>query len=356
MRNRVLPYLLLLFPVLFSCSGNNSEVHVACERNMKGDYLLKWETYPLIDGTVKIYQSSNPELFNTQIPAIEQYIKEEYIVIPSKFLDPRQYFKLVFNKKHSVITAERLLKTDEINNCRDIGGYLNKNKIPIKWGKLYRSGSMHYASSIDAEILNEMGIKSLIDLRSSREVDIDPPLYRTPHVFNIPVVSNNLNSYINKIVFEEMKRGDILIALQDQQMEMVHNNTKQLIRIFDVLLEENNYPAIIYCNWGKDKTSLVIALLLSALDIPYEQILRDYMLSNTYIDFYRIVQDADLYPPQVQEGLTVLFSSHEEILDYVFEEINKEYGSITNYLEKELLLTTKKRERLKNLFLDQDSE
>ena len=356
MINRVLPYLILLFPVFFSCSRDNSEVHVACERNVKGDYLLKWETYPLIDGTVKIYQSSDPESFNTQNPAREQNINEGYIVIPSKFLEPRQYFKLVFNKKNTVITAERLLKTDGINNCRDIGGYYTKNKIPIKWGKLYRCGSMFYASSTDAEILNEMGIKSLIDLRSSREIDLYPPQYRTPHVFNIPVVSGNLNSYINKITFEEMKRGDILIALQDKQMEMVHNNTDQLIRIFDVLLEENNYPAIIYCNWGKDKSSLVIALLLSALDIPYEQILQDYMLSNTYIDFYRIVQDADLYPPQVQEGLTVLFSSHEEILDYVFEEINKEYGSVTNYLEKELFLTTKKRERLKNLLLNQDSE
>ena len=218
MINRVLPYLILLFPVFFSCSRDNSEVHVACERNVKGDYLLKWETYPPIDGTVKIYQSSDPELFNTQIPVREQNINEGYIVIPSKFLEPRQYFKLVFNKKNTVITAERLLKTDGLNNCRDIGGYYTKNKIPIKWGKLYRCGSMFFASSTDAEILNEMGIKSLIDLRSGREIDLYPPQYRTPHVFNIPVVSGNLNSYINKITFEEMKRGDILIALQDKQM------------------------------------------------------------------------------------------------------------------------------------------
>jgi len=356
MINRVLPYLLLLFPILFSCSGNNSEVRVACERNGRGDYLLKWETYPPIDGTVKIYQSSNPETFNTQNPAIEQNITEGYIIIPSKFLEPRQYFKLVFNKKHSVVTAERLLKTDELNNCRDIGGYYTKNKIPIKWGKLYRCGSMFYASPTDAEILNELSITSLVDLRSSKEVDIYPPQYRTSRVFNIPIISSSLNTYINMITFEEMKRGDILIALQDKQMEMLHNNTDQLIRIFDVLLEENNYPAIIHCNWGNYKTSLVIALLLSALDIPYEQVLQDYMLSNTYIDFYRIIQDGDLYPPQVQEGLTVLFSSHEEVLDYVFEEINKEYGSVTNYLEKELRLTSKKRETLKNLLLNQDSE
>ena len=356
MINRILPYLILLFPAFFSCSRDNSEVHVACERNVKGDYLLKWETYPPIEGTLKIFQSSNPELFSTQNAVKECNIKDGYIVIPSRFLEPRQYFKLVFNKKHSVVTAERLLKTNGLNNLRDIGGYYNKSKIPIKWGKLYRCGSMHYASSTDVEELDEMGIKSLIDLRSSREVDIYPPQYRTPHVFSIPVISSNLNSYINKITFEEMKRGDILIALQDKQMEMLHNNTDQLIRIFDVLLEENNYPAIIYCNWGKDKSSLVIALLLSALDIPYEQVLHDYMLSNIYIDFYRIVQDADLYPPQVQEGLTVLFSSHEEILDYVFEEINKEYGSVTNYLEKKLLLTAKKREKLKNLLLNQDSE
>ncbi len=356
MTNRFLTYLILLFPALYSCSKDNSEIRVACERNPKGDYLLKWETYPPIEGALKIYQSADPEKFSSQAIVTDLDIKSGYTIIPSKFLEPRQYFKLVFNKNHSVITAERVLQTDGIFNFRDIGGYYDKNKIQIKWGKLYRSSSMHLLLPTDIELLNELKIKSLIDLRSDREIDIAPPKYRTSHVFNIPVKSGNLNSYINKITFEEMKRGDILIALQDGQIEMLHKNTDQLIRIFDVLLEKNNYPAIIYCNWGKDKTSLVIALVLSALDVPYEQILQDYMLSNTYTNFYQLVPDGDLYPPLVQEGLTVLFSSHEEILDYVFEEINKEYGSVTNYLEKELHLTSKKREQLKNLLLDQDSE
>ncbi len=356
MTNRFLTYLILLFPAFYSCSKDNSEIRVACERNPKGDYLLKWETYPPLEGSVKIYQSSDPKSFNTQNAVIELNIADGYTVIHSKFLEPRQYFKLVFNKKNSFITAERILQTDGVFNFRDIGGYNSVTNQQVRWGMVYRSSSMSHVESSDIEIFNELGIKSLIDLRTEKEVDIYPPKYKTSHSFKIPIESGNLNSYINKITFEEMKRGDILIALQDGQMEMLHNNTKQLAQIFDVLLDKQNYPAIIYCTWGKDRTSLVVALILSALDVPYEQILQDYMLSNTYTDFYRLLPDGDLYPPQVQEGLTVLFSSHEEILDYLYEQIDKEYGSITTYLEKELGLTSKKRERLKNLLLNQDSE
>ncbi len=356
MANRFLVYLILLCPAFYSCSKDNSEIHVACERNPKGDYLLKWETYPPIGGTIKIYQSPDPDSFNTQTPIKEIAINEGFVVIPAKFLEPRQYFKLVFNKNYSVITAERALQTDGVYNFRDIGGYYNKNKLQTRWGKLYRSSSMYNASPIDIEMFKDLGIKTLVDLRTDKEIDYSPPKYRAQHTFNIAIESSNLIPYINKITFEEMKKGDILIALQDVQMEILRKNTEQLISVFDVLLDENNYPAVIYCTWGKDRTSLVMALLLSALDIPYEQILQDYMLSNTYTDFYRLIPDADLYESSVQEGLTVLLSSHEEILSYVYDQINKEYGSITVYLEKELHLTSKKREKLKNLLLNQESE
>ncbi|MDR1369595.1 MAG: tyrosine-protein phosphatase [Dysgonamonadaceae bacterium] len=356
MTNRFSVYFILLFPAFFSCSRDNSEIRVACERNPKGDYLLKWETYPLIDGTVKIYQSSDPESFVSQNPITEQDIKTGYAIVASKFLEPRQYFKLVFNKKQSVVTAERAMPTDGVYNFRDVGGYYTKDKSYIKWGKLYRSSSMYNATPGDVEILDDLKIKSMTDLRTNREIDIAPPKYRSSQVFNIPIESENLNSFINKITFEEMKKGDILIALQDGQMEMLHKNKEQLIRIFDMLLDGNNYPVLIYCTWGKDKASLVIALILAALDIPYDQIVEDYMLSNKYTNFNFLIPDGDLYETSVQEVLTVLLSSHEEVINYLFDQINKEFGSVNNYLEKELLLTSKKREKLKNLLLNKESE
>ncbi|MDR3060726.1 MAG: tyrosine-protein phosphatase [Dysgonamonadaceae bacterium] len=356
MTNRFIVYLILFLPVFHSCTRDNSEIRVACERNAAGDYLLKWETYPPMEGTVKIYESSNPDAFNTQTPVAKQDINIGYVIVPSKFLEPRQYFKFVFNKKRSVIAAERAILMDGLYNLRDIGGYYDKNKSPIRWGKLYRSSTMYNATERDVETLDDLKIKTLIDLRSDRENDIAPPKYRAPHTFNVPLGNSNPASFVNKITFEEMKKGDVFVALQDVQMEILHKNTDQFIRIFDILLDENNYPAIIYCSWGNDRTGLVISLVLSALDIPYEQILQDYMLSNNYINFNYILPDGDLYEISVQKGLTALFSSHEEVLNYVFDQINKGYGSVNNYLEKKLQLTSKKREKLKNLLLDQKTE
>ena len=43
-------------------------------------------------------------------------------------------------------------------------------------------------------------------------------------------------------------------------------------------------PALVHCSAGKDRTGIVVALVLAALGVPDEVIAADYALSARYLD------------------------------------------------------------------------
>jgi protein tyrosine/serine phosphatase len=57
------------------------------------------------------------------------------------------------------------------NNFRDLGGYRAADGRGVKWGQLYRSGELSELEDDDVERLTELGIRSVVDLRSQTEMD-----------------------------------------------------------------------------------------------------------------------------------------------------------------------------------------
>ena len=343
------PFLYLILTV--GCTSSDPKINVACERRPNGTYLIKWETFPPMEGTVKIYGSIRPDSFDLNSPIIEQDIQVGFrSILPSTM--SRMYFKLVFNRQYSTIVAERTLPTQGIFNFRDLGGYYNREHKQIQWGKIYRSGSLGMATVYDRQMLYGLKLETLIDLRTEQESYNYPNGFKTPQVYNLPLRGNGHDIFYPEILSRKMQLEDILTYDRDVFSFILENNTDYLIRMFDVLLEEKNYPLVISCFLGKDRTAIASALILAALDVDEETIFDDYLLSNTLIDYHTLVPNADNYPFDIQQTITALFSAHTETLRHAFDLIRTNYGSINNYLEKELHLTNKKREKLKGILLN----
>ena len=341
------------FTILISCTKEKPEIRAACELTSTGTYLIKWEIFPPMEGTVKIYQSSQTDFFDLSSSISEQNINAGYKSVLAMPAFNRNYFKLVFNKKHSIITAERVIATDKIFNFRDLGGYYNKEKKQSQWGKLYRSSALAMAGERDVAILNQLGIKTMIDFRTEKENISYPVKYHAEQVFTFPLRGNNYNIFFDKILSEKMRKGDVIVYQQDVLSFILENNTDYFIKMFDVLLDEDNYPVVFYCSLGKDRSAIAAALILAALDIDKETVIHDYLLSNNLIDYHSLVRNIDQFKFQVQETIIALFSANKEVFDYAFKRIEKDYGSIPDYLEKELNLTKKKRDKLKEILLYQ---
>lgn len=339
--------------VFFLCNcASTPSLTVLCEKDTKGNYILKWEIYPDMDNTpVEIFISDNDSIF----PSVPQLYanSNDYIAVikDTVNVDKRKFFKLKIAGTTSDIVSNRFFELDSIQNFRDIGGYITSDNRYVRWGKIFRSGSFFKMTSHDSTELNNLGIKTVIDLRSADANRQNIRKFENVNNIRIPVTYNSYSSIAQKVMDGQFLRGDAVIHTQDTYRDMVNNFADQYAGLFDYLCDEANYPIVFHCYLGKDQSGLATYFLLKALDVPMDEIEIDYMASEIGINRARLVKGADSLSESRQEAFTMLMKTDLSNLRYGISCIRKKSGSVEEYMLKELKLTPEKRKRLKEILL-----
>jgi len=337
---------------LSSCSPKPS-VTVTCEKDPKGNYILKWETYPETEnGPAEIFISDNDSVFPSGASMVVH--SNDYIAViknESDSVEQRKYFRIKIEGTLSNIISNRHFELDSVQNFRDLGGYITNDNRRIKWGKIFRSGSFHRMTGHDSLEIARLGLKTIVDLRPQdgrrRRVE------RFPDVNNIrlPIAQNGYSLVSQKVMDGQFLRGDAIIFTQDTYRDMVNNFAGSYADLFDLLCEPDNYPLAFHCFLGKDQSGLATFFLLKALDVPMDVIEDDYMASEHLIDRTKMVRNADSLSESRQEAFTMLSKTDLAYLKYSISCIREKSGSVDEYMLKELRLTPEKRQRLKDILL-----
>lgn len=172
--------------------------------------------------------------------------------------------------------APRNLYVDGVTNVRDLGGW-QATTGRVKQGMIYRCGRLNksWQSNVEIEItdggvstmLNELGIKSEIDLRrpegqvpSDRPPETggitESPLGASVNYYNVPMNMDVANS--NKI----------------------DGNAEAIKEFFSILGNKDNYPMIFHCDIGTDRTGMCAFLINGLLGVSESNLYRDYLFSN----------------------------------------------------------------------------
>lgn len=339
--------------ILSSCSSKTSTITVLCEQDSKGNYLLKWEMYPEVDSTlVEIFVSDNDSIFPSK--ASYTAMSNDYIAVIENTpddLNRRSYFRVKIGNTISPSVSNRFFEMDSVQNFRDLGGYISSNRHRIHWGKIFRSGSISRMTELDKVEIDRLGLKTILDLRSKDAKTDNSEKFSTVKYVRIPISSNGYSSMAQKVMDGQFLRGDAIVYTQDSYRDMVTNFTKEYAEFFDYLCDENNYPLVYYCFLGKDQSGLATYFLLRALDIPTYVIEDDYMASHIGIDRIKSVKDADSLSQSRQEAFTMLTKTDIAFLKYGISCIKENFGSVDEYMLKELKITPEKKEKLKRILL-----
>lgn len=344
-------FLFTCVTLLWGCNSVPPEIRALCLRDDIGNYVIKWETDPQMEGTLKLYVSDHPDSFDTAMPAGYANISEGVSTYITNDNTTRKYFQLVFNNRYMKTVGARTVVMDSVQNLRDLGGYAAGRKKTTRWGKFFRSGQLSALSEWDSIRLDNLGIRTIIDLRTDSEAAVSPTQYTKARIIRIPVSIGRGYDIPERIQEGRMRKGDAMLYMQDQYLQFVTDNTEQFAKAFEPLLDEANYPILFNCTFGKDRTGFMAAMLLAALGVSEETILKDYMASSEYIDLSQLAYLARDLSTDAQESITVLLSVHESLMDLALQKIRKEYGSVDKYLTKGLRLDEKKREKLKDILL-----
>ena len=103
---------------------------------------------------------------------------------------------------------------------------------------------------------------------------------------------------------------------------------------------------VIHCAAGKDRTGIIIALLLALVNVPVDTIAEDYQLSDRYFAFMydKVRQQA------IKEGFAHLLESSPQTIIDTFAYLDRNYGGVNNYLAS-IGVDSAKRIQLKTMLV-----
>lgn len=255
------------------------------------------------------------------------------------------------------------------SNFRDLGGYETIDHRRVRRGLLFRSGNMGNLTPADQTYLNQIGFKTIVDLRSTEEIELFPNHWASASHINYlhhdysMMTMLKASSNKNSTTAQSSIGSDQLVAFYRQLPQQLD---AQLHIYFDQLLQ-NKVPLVVNCSAGQDRTGLASALLLSALDVPRQTIIDDYLLSTEYRNPANELGDVNLESAAETNAVARMFlrskykaSSKPEplltpdgtpLLAIAFAQIEADYGSIDRYLASELGIDSSAKKKLQALYL-----
>ncbi len=219
----------------------------------------------------------------------------------------------------------RTLAFDGCANFRDLGGYRTADGRQIGWRRLFRADGLHRLSESDHRRLIELGVATVIDLRT---VDEATRRGRFP-VEQVPVRYVDLPLTDVLPANEELPSWREASFVATRYVQMVAEGAPALTRAFEVLGSGGSLPAVFHCSAGKDRTGVLSALILAFLGVPDEVIVEDYALSATAMaDLLEHIKAE--YPEaveQVEEVAPAVLRVMPETMEQFLALLRAEYGS-----------------------------
>jgi protein-tyrosine phosphatase len=224
-------------------------------------------------------------------------------------------------------------------NFRDVGGYRTADGHRVKWGVLYRSGSLGGLTPVGQAAFARLHVVSQIDLRT--------PVERSRDTFDLREAVGpgywtrdyGMSLGDSARAFPDFARmtADKVRAMMAHAYQTLPREQAPAYRELFARLESGPGPVLVNCTAGKDRTGIATALVLTALGVPYATVREDFLLSNGAPGM-ETLQGAlspplAKLPPEVAAPLVGVDGSY---LDTAFAQIRQDYGSVDSYLQQEL--------------------
>jgi protein-tyrosine phosphatase len=200
------------------------------------------------------------------------------------------------------------------SNFRDVGGCQAGAGRSVVRARLYRAGRLDALTPNDVRILLGLGVRTVVDLRRPQELRKAPGALRGQR--GVVHHEVDLGGSGRPTEREEVERATVLRALAHSRwpgtqralspasrarllawtleretasraacyFELLTARDAEVGRALALLSRPHALPAVVHCTAGKDRTGLVIALVLSLLGVEDADVVADFARSNEHVE------------------------------------------------------------------------
>lgn len=322
-------------------------------------YLLDWQasdnTQPVV-----ISVASSPEA--------ESYQKIEEKWVGNSYRwhadddNARHYFKVSSPSGSTEVSASRWLPLEGGRNFRDLGGYTTADGQQVRWGALFRTGAMDGLTDADYQLLKTFNIGTNVDFRTTEERQSEPTQWDAGKVdimsWDYSMDMSGFGKVFSQPDLTPQKVEDMMASQYPLMLEQQKPHYKAMFE----RLAESDQGLVFNCTAGKDRTGIAGALILTALGVDRDTVVKDYMLSDVYYEKHGMAMFEDHadapHNPQMEafkkippELLKPLSGVRESYLKTTFEAMEAQSGSVMAYIQQELNVDDQKLQQIRDHFL-----
>lgn len=267
-----------------------------------------------------------------------------------------------------MIMISKKIPNENIPNMRDLGGMEGADGKIIRSGLLIRSEQLFNASEKDKEMLESLPLRRIFDFRNPKEAAQKPD----PCIENCVYKNLSIIDESSVVSWENGKEKNTT-----QQPKMSENDpeagAKQMCEVYrdfvrapfsrakyaeflQDILDTQEGAVLWHCTLGKDRCGWGSALIQAVLGVSKEAIIEDYLFTNECLkdEIANMMETLK----KIAKGTSLansgraLVEAREEYIMAAFDEIDKLYGSMDEFLEKGLGIDEDKKARFRERYLE----
>lgn len=224
-----------------------------------------------------------------------------------------------------------------VMNFRDVGGIPTYSNGKIKHGLIFRSATVDRIKREDIVYLRALNIRTIIDLRAPKEISKRKRLIDEVTILSFPLDFNQTTRDRLKPYLYKKDSEKILADISNQlYLDILDAAAPVFRQIMELLLSEDRAPVLIHCHAGKDRTGIIVALILLALGTERKLIIDDFLKSNEALIPYfkkmlliRKIISLGYFP---SERMLNVITVKQRNIDSIIDRVQNHYGGIEGYL------------------------
>jgi protein tyrosine/serine phosphatase len=230
------------------------------------------------------------------------------------------------------LQPERTLSWDGCVNVRDLGGHPTDDGRTTRFGAVVRADSIRQLSDAGWAALLDYGVSRIVDLRFHSELALDEPRDVDIEVVHVPLLPELDDPEWAEIDPIGDAQPDALGSTRAVYLEFLERRRPQFAEAISAVAAAREGAAVVHCFGGKDRTGLVVALLLRLARVDLETIGADYSLSGPNLRDVTAAWVAQAEDEVERERRVRIGEAPAQAMVDVLEELERRHGSVRDYL------------------------
>jgi protein-tyrosine phosphatase len=229
------------------------------------------------------------------------------------------------------LPRSRDLDWDGCLNVRDLGGHRTTDGGETRFGEIVRADSIRQLSDDGWRAAVEYGVRTVVDLRMDAELEADPPAELPVEVLHLPFFHED------EEVFAEVEAASVAApddasATRAVYLVFLERFAKNVAAAFAAVAHAPDGAVVVHCMGGKDRTGMLVALLLHVTGVDDAAIAADYALSEERLRPRHQVWLVEAGTEAERERIRRVSATPAEAMLGVLTELEDRYGSVEAYL------------------------